>query len=53
MLGAQLDIFSFSPEGADLLEDTRLKPWLQRMRARPSFVVTEPPAVLRPAALAA
>jgi glutathione S-transferase len=53
MLGAQLDIFSFSPEGADLLEDTRLKPWLQRMRARPSFVATEPPAVLRPAALAA
>lgn len=53
MLGAQLDIFSFSPEGAELLRGTRLEPWLQRMRARPSFLATEPPAVLREAALAA
>jgi glutathione S-transferase len=53
MLGAQLDIFSFSPEGGELLQGTRLQPWLQRMRARPSFVATEPPAILRGAALAA
>lgn len=53
MLGAQLDIFNFSPEGAELLNGTRLESWLQRMKARPSFLATEPPAVLRTAALAA
>ena len=50
MLAAQLDLFSFSPEGADLLKGTRLESWLQRMKARPSFVATEPPEVLRLAA---
>jgi glutathione S-transferase len=53
MLGAQLDIFSLSPEGAELICGTRLEPWLQRMKARPSFLTTEPPAILRTAALAA
>lgn len=53
MLGAQLDIFTYSGEGAKLLEGTRLEPWLERMKARPSFAATEPPALLRSAALAA
>lgn len=53
MLGAQLDIFSYSSEGAKLLEGRRLERWLERMKSRPSFVATEPPALLRSAALAA
>ena len=53
MLAAQLDIFSFSPEGAKLLGGTRLESLLERMKSRPSFAATEPPALLRAAALAA
>jgi glutathione S-transferase len=53
MLGAQLDLFSFSEEGAKLLQGTRLETWLARMRSRPSFMATEPPALLRSATLAA
>ena len=53
MLGAQLDIFSFSREGAQLLKGTRLAGLLERMKARPSFLATEPPALLQSAALAA
>jgi glutathione S-transferase len=50
MLGAQLDLFSECAEGRELISGTRLEPWLERMRARPSFVATEPPAMLREAA---
>jgi glutathione S-transferase len=50
MLGAQLDLFSECAEGRELISGTRLEPWLERMRARPSFVATEPPAKLREAA---
>ena len=50
MLGAQLDLLSDTPEGAELVDGTRLEPWLKRMTSRPSFAATEPPAVLRDAA---
>jgi len=50
MLGAQLDLFSECAEGRELISGTRLQPWLERMRARPSFEATQPPAMLREAA---
>ena len=51
MLAAQLDLFSECTEGRDLINATRNLPgWLTRMKARPSFVATEPPAFLREAA---
>lgn len=50
MLGAQLDLFSECAEGRELIYGTRLQPWLERMRARPSFEATQPPAKLRDAA---
>jgi len=50
MLGAQLDLFSECAEGRELICGTRLQPWLERMRARPSFEATQPPAMLRDAA---
>ena len=51
MLAAQLDLFSECQEGRDLIAGTsNLPAWLKRMTARPSFVATEPPAVLREAA---
>jgi len=50
MLGAQLDLFSECAEGRELISGTRLQPWLERMRARPSFEATQPPAMLRDAA---
>jgi glutathione S-transferase len=50
MLGAQLDLFSECTEGRELISGTRLQPWLERMRARPSFEATQPPAMLRDAA---
>ena len=50
MLAAQLDLLCDTPEGAELIEGTQLKPWLKRMLARPSLVATQPPAMLREAA---
>ena len=50
MLGAQLDFFSFTPEGASLLERTRLDTWLERIRQRPSMLATQLPPVFRKAA---
>ena len=50
MLAAQLDLLCDTPEGAGLISGTRLAVWLDRMRERPSFVATQPPAVLREAA---
>jgi glutathione S-transferase len=50
MLGAQLDLFSECDEGRELISGTRLEPWLDRMRSRPSFAETQPPAALRQAA---
>lgn len=50
MLGAQLDFFRYTPEGASLLEGTRLEKWLDRIRQRPSMVATEPPPAFRKAA---
>lgn len=50
MLAAQLDLLCDTPEGTELISGTQLKPWLERMVARPSFMATEPPAMLRKAA---
>jgi len=50
MLASQLDLLCDTPEGAELIDGTRLKPWLDRMTMRPSFVATQPPAMLRKAA---
>lgn len=50
MLAAQLDLLRDTPEGSQLIDGTRLEPWLNRMISRPSFVATQPPAVLRKAA---
>ena len=54
MLAAQLDLFGECAEGRELIEGTlNLPAWLDRMKARPSFAETEPPAFLRETALAA
>ncbi len=51
MLAAQLDLFRECPEGRELIDGTtNITPWLERMLARPSFVETQPPAILRQAA---
>jgi glutathione S-transferase len=50
MLASQLDLLCESGEGRDLISGTRLKPWLERVLARPSFAATEPPQFLREAA---
>jgi glutathione S-transferase len=51
MLAAQLDLFGECPEGRGLIDGTvNLKSWLERMKARPSFLSTQPPEVLREAA---
>jgi len=50
MLASQLDLLCESREGRDLISGTRLKPWLERVLARPSFAATEPPQFLREAA---
>ena len=51
MLAAQLDLFSECAEGRELIGGTaNLPAWLKRMLARPSFVATQPPAMLREAA---
>ncbi len=51
MLGAQLDLFTECAEGRELIGgSSNLLAWLERMKSRPSFVATEPPAVLREAA---
>lgn len=50
MLAAQLDLLCDTAEGRELISGTRLEAWLERMTQRPSFVATQPPAVLRQAA---
>jgi glutathione S-transferase len=50
MLGAQLDFFEATPEGASLLEGTRLAAWLDRVRQRPSMLATGLPAAFTKAA---
>jgi glutathione S-transferase len=50
MLAAQLDLLVTTAEGQELIRGTRLESWLDRMRARPSFVATQPPELLRKAA---
>lgn len=51
MLAAQLDLFEGCKEGRELISETAALPgWLERMRERPSFVGTQPPAALREAA---
>jgi glutathione S-transferase len=51
MLAAQLDLFGECPEGRGLIDGTvNLNSWLERMKARPSFLGTQPPEVLREAA---
>jgi glutathione S-transferase len=39
-VGTQMDMLSETPEAAELLADSPLAPWLDRVRARPSFAVT-------------
>jgi glutathione S-transferase len=51
MLAAQLDLFRDCQEGRELVAGTEgLPSWLDGMTARPSFVATQPPSVLREAA---
>jgi glutathione S-transferase len=50
MLAAQLDLFCECSEGTELIGATAMRPWLERMIARPSFAATQPPAMLRKAA---
>ena len=51
MLASQLDLFEGCKEGRELIGGTAaLSAWLTRMRQRPSFLATEPPAILREAA---
>lgn len=50
MLASQLELLCDTPEGVQLISGTRLEPWLDRMRERPSFMATQPPAMLRQAA---
>ena len=51
MLAAQFDLFTECAEGRELIGGTsNLESWLDRMLARPSFVATEPPQMLREAA---
>jgi glutathione S-transferase len=51
MLAAQLDLFGECAEGRELIDGTsNLRPWLERMLERASFVSTQPPAMLREAA---
>ena len=40
MLTPHIDYFAQTPEGRDLMEDTALAAWLERMRARDSFQAT-------------
>lgn len=51
MLATQLDLLGECSEGRELIEGAQhLKAWLERMLARPSFVATSPPEILRMAA---
>ncbi len=50
MVGPQMEFLAMTPEGRDLLAGGRLLAWLERMRARPSFQATLPPAIFRQAA---
>ena len=51
MLAAQLDLFSYSPEGASLLRGTKeLQGWLDRVRSRPSMQATQIPPIFAKAA---
>lgn len=51
MLATQLDLFGECAEGRDLIDGTsHLRAWLERIVARPSFVATAPPQILRMAA---
>jgi glutathione S-transferase len=50
MVGPQMDFLGATPEGEALLAGTRLGAWLERVRTRPSFVATLPPAMFRKAA---
>ena len=48
---ASLDLFGECTEGRELIEAApKLRAWLERMLARPSFAATQPPEVLREAA---
>ena len=50
MLAPQLAYFGATPEGREMLMDTRLERWLARMNERPSMQATLPPERLRRAA---
>jgi len=48
--GTHLDMLSDCPEGADIIAGTPLAPWLERLRARPSFATTTWPRLAEAAA---
>ena len=50
MLAAQLDLLATCKEGSELIAETRLKPWLERLLGRPTFVATQLPQALSIAA---
>jgi glutathione S-transferase len=50
MLAPQLDFLAETPEGDSLLQETRLRSWLDRMNERPSMRTTPRPRTLRRAA---
>ncbi|MGH8258652.1 MAG: glutathione S-transferase family protein [Steroidobacteraceae bacterium] len=49
-LAPQIDFLAATPEGAAMLEGTKLSEWLARMNARPSMIATQRPEGLRAAA---
>jgi glutathione S-transferase len=38
--GSQIDLVSSAPEAAEMIKGTAIEPWLERLRARPSFAAT-------------
>ena len=38
--GTQIDLLSTAPEAAEMIAGSPLEPWLERLRARPSFAAT-------------
>lgn len=50
MLGTHVDLLTSTPEGRQLIGGSKLEGWLERLRLRPSFLMTQPPEALRDAA---
>lgn len=50
MLAPHMDFLADTPEGIELLADSPLIGWLERMRSRPSLIATRPPWLAQAAA---